>query len=70
MSLASFPGSCEGRGKKRLVHTVGAYANFAVVYDRKIIQIIIFMTMCWLYGYIISSILRSIYERERDGFPR
>ena len=24
------------------------------------------MTMCWLYGYIISSILRSIYEREGE----
>jgi len=23
------------------------------------------MTTCWLYGYIISSILHSIYERER-----
>ena len=33
--------------------------------DRKIIQIIL-MTTCWLYGYIISSILRSIYERERE----
>ena len=24
------------------------------------------MTTCWLHGYIISSILRSIYERERE----
>jgi len=23
------------------------------------------MTTCWLYRYIISSILQSIYERER-----
>jgi len=54
-----------------VVQTVCACANVAVVLAVKIIQII-FMTTCWLYGYIISSVLLSIYERERererDGF--
>ena len=45
-------------------HCLCMHALFCHI-DHKIIQII-YMTTCWLYGYIISSILLSIYERSRE----
>ena len=64
VDLASIPGSCGGGGNEPGTHCWCMRELFRRI-DRKIIWII-FMTTCWLYGYIISSILLSIYERSRE----
>jgi len=64
VDLASFPGSYGGREKEPGTNCWCMCELFHCI-DRKIIWII-FMTTCWLYRYIISSILWSIYApRER-----
>ena len=63
--LASFIGSGGGRRKKPGTH-YWCMRELCRRIDRKIIHIN-FMTNCWLYGYIISSICRAGSEATNHG---
>ena len=64
---ASFPGSCGGGGKKEPSTHCWVHARiFPSYWPQNNVLVIFCDHVCWLYGYIISSILQSIYApRER-----